>query len=215
MKTIKHYDDIKPVKNNWKLDYIKYRANKHKHELWLKSRKSDFVYMTAYDKFILDNLQEGQTGTFGSTYYHLEDCIENLTVIEQKPIVKKFYPKATIVKEREDIGRLFPKKFNNFIVTFNRSDHWHDHKGIVGHVKKYQEAMAPGCLFFYSLRDTMWSPWNRLKINHYKFFVDLAKQIEQIGFKCKQSQINFANGDGNENPDTTDGNIKFMFRCIK
>ena len=75
--------------------------------------------------------------------------------------------------------------------------------------------MAPGCLFFYSLRDTMWSPWNRLKINHYKFFVDLAKQIEQIGFKCKQSQINFANGDGNENPDTIDGNIKFVFRCIK
>ena len=215
MKTVKHYKDLTQIKNNDKIDYLKYRTGKIKHELWLKSRKSDSVYITSYDQCILDNLQEGSTGIFGSAGYFLEDCVEDLTVMEKEPIVKKFYPKAIIVKEREDIGRLYPKHFNNFIVTNNRSDMWCDSKGLIKHIKNYQQAMAPDCLFIYSIRDTQFTPWNRLKINHYKMFVDLAKQIEQIGFKCQQTQIDFANGDGNENPDTTNGNIRYIFKCTK
>ena len=124
MKTVNHYHDLTKIKNNDKLDYLKYRTGKIKHELWLKSRKSDSVYITSYDQCILDNLQTGKTGIFGSAGYYLEDCVEDLTVLEKDPIVKKFYPKAIIVKGREDIGRLYPKYFNNFIVTNNRSDMW-------------------------------------------------------------------------------------------
>lgn len=215
MKTVKHYNDLTKVNNNDKIDYLKYRTGKIKHELWLKSRKSDSVYITAYDQCILDNLQPGSTGIFGSAGYYLEDCVDNLTVIEKDAIVKKFYPKAVIVKERGEIGKLFPRHFNNFIVTNNRSDMWTDGEGIVNHIKKYKEAMATGCVFFYSIRDTQFTPWNRLKINHYKMFVGLAKQIEQAGFECIQTQIDFANGDGNENPDTTNGNIRYIFKCTR
>ena len=35
--------------------------------------------------------------------------------------------------------------------------------------------------FFYSLRDTQFTSWNRLKINHYEMFVEVAKKIEKLG----------------------------------
>jgi len=136
-------------------------------------------------------------------------------VIESQEIVKSFYPKAVIVKDRQEIGTLFPNKFNNFIVTNNRSDLWVDTNGLCSYIEQYKKSMQQDCLFFYSLRDTQFTPWNRLKINHYEMFVGVAKEIEKLGFKCLESQMDFADGDGNENPDTTNGNIKYLFKCIK
>lgn len=215
MKIVKHYKDLQRKTLDIKTDYLKYRVGKIKHELWLKSRKSDRVYITSYDDYILKNLQPGKTAIFGSAGYFLEDCIDDLTVIEANKIVKNFYPKAVIVEHRKEIGSLFPMTFDNFIVTNNRSDLWVDADGLCEHIKNYKESMANGCLFFYSMRDTQFTPWNRLKVNHYKMFIDLAKHIESLGFECLESQIDFANGDGNENPDTTNGNIKYLFKCIK
>jgi hypothetical protein len=215
MKIIKHYKQLTRKTLDRKADYLKYRTGKIKHELWLKSRKSNHVYVTSYDEYILQQLQPGATGIFGSAGYFLEDCIEDLTVIESNEIVKSFYPKAVVVKDRQEIGTLFPNKFNNFIVTNNRSDLWVDGDGLCEHISNYKTSMADGCLFFYSLRDTQFTPWNRLKTNHYKMFVDLAKKIESLGFECLESQMDFANGDGNENPDTINGNIKYLFKCIK
>lgn len=216
MKIIKHSSELKKRILNKKTAYLRYRTGKIKHELWLKSRKSlSDVYLTTYDQYILDNLIPGPTAIFGSAGYFLEDCIEDLTVIEQEQIVKEFYPSAVIVNERQEIGKLFPEKFNNFIVTNNRSDLWVDATGLSKHIEQYRKSMKNDCRFFYSLRDTQFTPWNRLKINHYEMFVDLAKKIEKLGFQCIESSIDFANGDGNENPDTTNGNIKYLFKCIK
>ena len=47
-------------------------------------------------------MQFGNTGIYGSAGYYLEDLIKNLTVFENKKIVKTFYPKAIIVKERKE-----------------------------------------------------------------------------------------------------------------
>jgi hypothetical protein len=215
MKIVKHYNELTRKTMDKKTEYLAYRVGKIKHELWLKSRKTNNVYLTSYDNHILEKLQPGATAIFGSAGYFLEDCIENLTVIETQKIVKSFYPKAVIVKGRDEIGRLFPKKFNNFIVTNNRSDLWVDKDGLCEHIKNYKRSMSDGCLFFYSMRDTQFTPWNRLKINHYEMFIGLAKKIESLGFECVESKIDFANGDGNENPDTTNGNIKYIFKCTK
>lgn len=215
MKIIKHYSELKTKKYDKKIAYLRHRTSKIKHQLWLKTRKSNKVYITSYDEYILQKIQMGRTGIFGSAGYYLEDCIKDLTVIEQDTIVKDFYPKAIIIKTREEIGKLFPQYFNNFIVINNRSDLWVDTNGLCEHIKNYKKSMAEGCLFFYSLRDTQFTPWNRLKINHYEMFVEVAKKIETLGFKCLNSQMDFANGDGNENPDTTNGNIKYLFKCIK
>jgi|TARA_A100001388_G_C28690633_1_gene461138 hypothetical protein len=216
MKIIKHYTELTEKTQDKKIAYLKYRTGKVKHELWLKSRKSkSTVFITDYDNFILENLQPGHTAIFGSAGYYLEDCIPNLVVIEKDEIVKTFYKKAVIVKQREELMTLFPKKFNNFIVCNNRSDMWCDVKGLCRHIEHYKKAMAKNCLFFYSLRDTQFTPWNRLKENHYHFFINVAKEIEKLGFKCIQSTMDFAKGDGNENPDTTNGNIKYFFKCIE
>ena len=215
MKIVKHYKELTPKTIDKKTAYLRYRVGKIKHELWLKSRKSNKVYLTSYDNYILGKLQPGATAIFGSAGYFLEDCVEDLTVIESQEIVKSFYPKAVIVKDRQEIGTLFPNKFNNFIVTNNRSDLWVDTNGLCSYIEQYKKSMQQDCLFFYSLRDTQFTPWNRLKINHYEMFVGVAKEIEKLGFKCLESQMDFANGDGNENPDTTNGNIKYLFKCIK
>jgi len=215
MKIIKHYSELQKKTMDFKRSYIGYRTDKIKHELWLKSRKSNETYITQYDEYILENLQAGNTGIFENAGYFLEDCIDNLKVIEQDEIVKTFYPKATIVKTRDQIGDLFPDYFDNFIVQKNPSDRWVDERGLCKYINEYKKAMKNGCLFFYSMRDTQFTPWNRLKVNHYEMFIGLAKKIESLGFKCLESQMDFANGDGNENPDTTNGNIKYLFRCIK
>ena len=215
MKIVKHYKELTRKTTDKRTEYLKYRVGKIKHELWLKSRKSNHVYITTYDDYILKHLQPGKTAIFGSAGYLLEDCIEDLTVIEENRIVKSFYPKAVIVEDRKEIGLLFPKTFDNFIVTNNRSDLWVNAEGLCEHIVNYKKSMTDGCLFFYSMRDTQFTPWNRLKVNHYEMFIGLAKKIESLGFKCLESQMDFANGDGNENPDTTNGNIKYLFRCIK
>jgi hypothetical protein len=216
MKIIKHSSELKGRITNKKTAYLRYRVGKIKHELWLKSRKSSSdVYITPYDDYVLNKLIPGPTAIFGSAGYYLDGCVEDLTVIEQEKIVKDFYPKVVIVKERHEIGKLFPKKFNNFIVINNRADLWVDTNGLCSHIEQYKKSMQQDCLFFYSLRDTQFTPWNRLKINHYEMFVGVAKEIEKLGFKCIESTIDFANGDGNENPDTTNGNIKYLFKCIK
>jgi len=215
MKIVRHYSELTKNTLDMKTAYLQYRTGRIKHELWLKSRKSNDVYITPHDDYIMNRLQPGSTAIFGSAGYHLEDCVDNLTVIEQNDIVKHFYPNAVIVKNRTEIGELFPKHFNNFVVTNNRSDLWTNAEGLCQYIKEYKKAMAKGCLFFYSLRDTQLTSWNRLKINHYNVFIELAKEIEKLGFECLESQMDFANGDGNENPDTTNGNIKYFFRCTQ
>ena len=215
MKIVKHQNELKRKSMDQRTAYLRYRTGKIKHELWLKSRKSQHTYITEYDDYILKKLQKGQTAIFGSAGYFLEDCVDNLTVIEQEKKKKKFYPKAVIVDSRDKIGNMFQDRFDNFIVTNNRSDLWTDADGLCKHITAYRESMKNNCLFFYSMRDTQFTPWNRLKINHYEMFIDLAKQIESLGFSCLESQMDFADGDGNENPDTTNGNIKYLFKCTK
>ena len=215
MKIVRHYSELENNIQDQKSAYLRYRVGKIKHALWLKTRKSNENYITKYDEYILKMIQPGKTGIFGSAGYFLDGCIKDLTVIEREPIVKSFFPRAEIVKHRKEIGTRFPNTFDNFIVTNNRADLWVDANGLCEHLAHYREAMKNDCLFFYSMRDTQLTSWNRFKINHYQVFIDLAKQIERLGFECLESQIEFANGDGNENPDTSNGNIKYLFKCIK
>ena len=80
--------------------------------------------------------------------------------------------------------------------------------------------MKPGCLFFYSFRDTQIINWNRLNTDHNNYFLNFAKHIEKkYSLNLIWHDIKFAekNKDGSgdynilENPDTTNGNIKYVF----
>jgi len=217
-KLIEHFSDY-PMIDTDRHNYIRYRMGRLKHQLWLQNRKRDYITIDTHDKFIIDNLKAGKTCVFGSAGYYLEDLVEDLTVIEQHPIVKKFYPKAQIINHRNEIGKSYGKSFDNFVVINHRNDLWVDLDGLEKHFKDYRSAMKPGCLFFYSFRDTQML-FNRFKNDHYYFFLNFAKQLEKsldlhliwhdIKFAEKQKD-GAGNYDINENPDTTNGNIKFVF----
>ena len=226
MKLIEQYDDYS-IRVDDKTSYLRYRVGKLKHSFWLKSRKSaTTVYVDEYDKHVLDNLQPGSTCYFGSAGYYVEDIVSDLTVIEKHSIVKKFYPKAIIVKHRSEIGSLYPNKFDNFVVMNNRSDLWAtlypndlDIPCLQSYFVEYKKAMKTGCKFFYSFRDTQIPCWNRLSNDHYDYFYNFGLSCEKIGLELLWHDIQFAEKnkqpDGSydilENPDSTNGNIKFIF----
>ena len=58
MKIIKHSSELKGSISNKKTAYLQYRVGKIKHELWLKSRKSNKVYLTLYDNYIVQMLAQ-------------------------------------------------------------------------------------------------------------------------------------------------------------
>ena len=218
-KLIEHFTDYPMVQND-SHDYRRYRMGRLKHQLWLYNRKRNEIILDTHDKFILDNLQEGKTCVFGSAGYYLEDFISNLVVVEQWPIVKKFYPKAQIVNDRSEIAKQNGPVFDNFVVVNNRGDIWCELSVVEKHIASYVKAMKPGCLFFYSFRDTQIVGWNRLKQDHKEYFYNFAIDIEKkYNLNLLWHDIKFAikekDGAGNydiwENPDTTNGNIKYVF----
>lgn len=228
MKLIESYLDY-PMKSDEKSvnkhNYIRYRIGRLKHEYWLKNRKrpNNFV-IDDYDWFIYNNLKPGKTCYFGSAGYYMEPLIPDITVIEQWPVVKAFYPKAHIIDERDEIPAQFPQAFDNFVVVNNRGDLWKSVPGLCDHIQHYVAAMKPGGLLFYSIRDTQIIGYNRLKEDHYEVFYNLSNLVrEKFGLHLLWHDIRFAkkqkDGAGNydimENPDTTNGNIKFVFQLDK
>ena len=190
-----------------------------KHQLWLENRKNKNKFVIdEHDHFIVRNLKPGNTCAFGSAGYYLDDVIENLTVVEQWPIVKKFYPNCHIISHRSEIAEL--GRFDNFIVNNNRGDIWATMATVTDHVTNYIKAMEQGCLFFYSFRDTQIIDWNRLTTDHHDYFLSWAHELRKMDLNLLWHDIKFAvkvkdgegNYDGFENPDTTNGNIKFVFQ---
>ena len=221
MKLIESFDEH-PMSETDKTSYIRYRLGRIKHELWIRNRKNNTVQIDAYDNFIVNNIKPGRTCMFGSAGYYLEKVIPQLHVIEQKPIVKKFYPKAVIAQDRKDIITFFGKgSFDNFIVVNNRSDHWVTIKQLAEtHIATYAKVLKPGGLLFYSFRDTQINGWNRLTEDHYDYFFKLTEYVKPLDLNLIWHDIKFAekkkDGHGDydfmENPDTTNGNIKFIFQ---
>tara|TARA_Y100000310_G_C20633478_1_gene789922 strand:- start:320 stop:1024 length:705 start_codon:yes stop_codon:yes gene_type:complete len=224
MKIIEKLSDLTDLKKDKKTMYIRYRVQQVKHSYWLKTRKSKkHIYIDRYDDFILQNLNPGKTCMFGSAGYYLEELIDDLTVVEQHQhsIVKTFYPKVQIISHRGEISKNNGAIFDNFIVINNQSDQWLTIGELVDtHISEYVKCMKPGCLFFYSFRDKIMTEsmyggggLNRLTVDHEVYFNNFAKYCEEkLDLNLLWKSIKFANGDGSENPDTTNGNLKFIFQ---
>jgi len=220
MKPIEFHLDKKNQKTDFKTRYIKFRLGRIKHQLWLNNRKSEHKVLYEEDKKILDKCQNGTTAIFDSAGYYIKDLFpsHNIDVIESNPVVQAFYPDC-IICERKDLVNL-DKAYDNFIVTNARSDHWVNMDTMGEYFKIYTTVMNKGCRFFYSFRDTQILGFNRLKINMEKFFLDWANNLHQThGLKLIDhnimfpKKIKYADSGFNleENPDTTNGNIKFAF----
>ena len=175
--------------------------------------------MDAYDYSVLKNCQEGTTVFFASAGYYLRDIFPEIEVVEMHPVVKTFYPNVHICEHRSQLTEL-PFRADNFAVINNRGDIWTEIENVTGHCQSYTAAMNPGCRFFYSFRDTQISGLNRLTTDMETFFLNWAKNLKSVcGLELVWHDINFKKKvpDGNgyydmlENPDTTNGNLKFWF----
>jgi hypothetical protein len=191
-----------------------------KHRYWLTNRKrTDEFIIDSYDHFILHKLRTGPTTIFGSAGYYLEDVIEDLHVVEMHPVVKTFYPQAIIVKDRSEIKNRVPKSAN-FIVNNNRLDHWMPTvEDLNCNIQSYVDCLQPNGLLFYSFRDTQMLPLNRLTVDLEKYYTNWANTLP--GLRVVWSDLNFEKQEAvdgvypcRENPDTTNGNLKFIFEAV-
>lgn len=198
--------------------YMKYRAGRLKHQYWLWNRKHQHKKIDAYDAAILANCQPGNTAFFASAGYYLRDIWPDIDSIELHAVVKEFYPDAIVVSDRARLEQQVPRRYDNFAVVNNRADHWVSLDGLSGHLANYCSILNPGARMFYSFRDTQ-IHFHRLKVEAVSYFVDWARSLESIGLALVWHDVKFAEKlkdplgryDGFENPDTTNGNLKFWF----
>lgn len=220
MPKLLEFFEEQPIKSDWRTQYIRYRLGRLKHQYWLWNRKNpDKALIDEYDYAILENCQPGTTVFFASSGYYLKDIYPEIEVVEMHPVVKTFYPSVHICSDRDDLGNL-PIRADNFAVVNNRGDIWTEAYNIAKYCKQYTKIMNPGCRFFYSFRDTQVSDINRLTINLEDYFLDWAHNVandndmqlvwHNIDFRKKQAQPD-GSYDALENPDTTNGNLKFWF----
>ena len=208
------------IKSDWKTQYIRYRLGRLKHQYWLWNRKNKAKFVIdEYDHAILKNCQDGKTVFFASSGYYLKDAWPEIEVIEMHPVVKTFYDNVKIVQNRAEIETVIGEKADNFAVVNNRGDLWVSLSGMSKHFDSYINAMKPACRFFYSFRDTQ-IIFNRLTVNIEDMFFEWAQSLEKThNLKLVWYSIQFpkktpdGNGfyDMSENPDTTNGNLKFWF----
>jgi hypothetical protein len=212
--------DQSPFKTDWKTQYIRYRLGRLKHQYWLINRKNpEQAIIDTYDYSILKNCQEGTTIFFASAGHYLKDIFPDIEVVEMHPVVKTFYPDAHICQDRSQLSTL-PFCADNFAVVNNRGDLWAELENITAYCKDYTTIMNPGCRFFYSFRDTQVLGVNRLTTDMEELFLDWAISLEKThNLKLVWHEINFKKKlpdqnnyyDQLENPDTTNGNLKFWF----
>jgi hypothetical protein len=208
-------------KTDFKTRYIKYRAGRLKHQYWLWNRKRHNKVIDHYDAKILKNCQPGTIGFFSSAGYYLKDIWPDIDSIEMHPVVKEFYPEVILVESRHNLESKISVKYDNFAVVNNRGDHWVGLDGLKQQLLDYTKILNPGARLFYSFRDTQ-IQYNRLIVDSVEYFTSWAQSLDEFGLTLVWSDIVFqkkikdgaGNYDAHENPDTTNGNIKFWF-CFK
>ena len=220
MSKIIEFFDQSQQKSDWKTQYIRYRLGRLKHQYWLWNRKNPTrAIIDQYDHAVMKNCQIGKTVFFGSAGYYIRDIFPDVEVVEMHPVVKTFYPDAYICTDRSDLSSVLPFRVDNFVVVNNRADMWCTANGITDHFSNYIKTMNPGCRLFYSFRDTQMHI-NRLTTDMETHFLDWARSLNQeLGLQLVWHSIDFSkktpdhNGYYNqlENPDTTNGNLKFWF----
>ena len=218
-KILEFFDHSK-IRTDWRTSYLRYRLGRLKHQYWLDNRKNpDHAVVDEYDHRILQNCQPGHTVFFASAGYYLKDIWPDITVVEMHPVVKSFYPSVFICEDRNTIDTIGIAPADNFAVVNNRGDLWTELENITEYCRCYTKIMNPGCRFFYSFRDTQVVGINRLKTDMEQHFLDWAHGLKSLHLDLVWHNIDFRlmNADQNgcydqlENPDTTNGNLKFMF----
>lgn len=215
-KIIESFDHATML-SDWRTQYRRYRTGRLKHQYWLENRKSNNAFVDEYDYTILQNCKPGHTAFFSSAGYYLKDIWPEITVIEMFPIVKTFYPDSIYVEDRAELEHKVDL-VDNFACVNNRAEMWCTVDGLTEHFEQYVKIFRPGCRVFYSFRDTqMWV--NRLKVDLEDHFLSWAHSLSSLDLRLVWHSMQFprkvpdaaGNFDVLENPDTSNGNLKFWF----
>lgn len=215
-KIIESFDHATML-TDWRTQYRRYRTGRLKHQYWLENRKHPTKLVDDYDYLILKNCRPGHTAFYSSAGYYLKDIWPEITVIEQFPVVQTFYPDSVYVSHRSQIAGLVDP-IDNFAMVNNRAEMWCTVDTLTEHMSYYVKAFNPGCRVFYSFRDTqMWV--NRLTTDLEDHFLSWAKSLSDLDLRLVWHDVKLPRKtpkpDGSydmlENPDTTNGNLKFWF----
>lgn len=215
-KIIESFDHATML-TDWKTQYRRYRTGRLKHQYWLENRKSKTAFVDEYDYRILQNCKPGHTVFFSSAGYYLKDIWPEITVAEMFPVVQTFYPDSIYVSSRTELVDKV-QLADNFACVNNRAEMWCSVDGLTDHFREYIKIFRPGCRVFYSFRDTqMWV--NRLKVDLEDHFLTWAHDLKKLDLQLVWHDIQIPpkqpdnNGcyDVLENPDTSNGNLKFWF----
>jgi hypothetical protein len=208
-RLIDHFAEA-PMRADWRTLYRRYRFGRLKHHYFLYNRKHSPAHVEQYDYSIITNCRPGHTVFFASAGYYLRDIWPDITVVEMHPVVKTFYPDV-LIADRQHIHEVLPAPADNFAVVNNRADHWRSLDGLTELFSYYCRAMAPGCRFFYSFRDTQ-IHYNRLRYRFQDLLSAWLPSLEHLHLQLVWHSMAFGPGyDQCENPDTTNGNIKLWF----
>jgi hypothetical protein len=215
-KLIESFDQA-TLRSDWRTQYRRYRTGRLKHQYWLENRKRGTALVDEYDYTILKNCKPGHTVFFSSAGYYLKDIWPEITVVEMYPIVQSFYPDSLYVADRSQLSTVLAS-VDNFACVNNRSEMWCNVDGLTKHFEHYIKILNSGARVFYSFRDTqMWV--NRLTVDMEQHFLTWAHSLQRFDLRLVWHEINFhkktpdtfGNYDMLENPDTTNGNLKFWF----
>lgn len=204
-------------KSDFRTRYIKYRSGRLKHQYWLWNRKRPTKVVDSYDAAILEQCKPGKIAFFSSSGYYLKDIWPEIDSIELYSVVSEFCKNVITVSSRKDLHTQVTHKYDNFAVVNNRSDHWVTVDGLTEHLLDYSSILNDGARVFYSFRDTQ-ILYNRLTVNAPDYFLNWAISLEKYGYRLVWSDIRFEEKikehdtySPMENPDTTNGNLKFWF----
>lgn len=215
-KIIESFDHATML-TDWRTQYRRYRTGRLKHQYWLENRRSKTAFVDEYDYCILQNCKPGHTVFFNSAGYYLKDIWPEITVVEMFPVVKTFYPDSIYVANRKELANKVAP-VDNFACVNNRAEMWCTVDGLTDYFQEYVKIFQPGCRIFYSFRDTqMWV--NRLKVDLEDHFLSWAQSLSRLDLRLVWYDIQMPrkqpDGNGNydvlENPDTSNGNLKFWF----
>lgn len=198
--------------------YMQYRGGRLKHQYWMWNRKRQSKIIDSYDAEILKNTKPGKTAFFCSSGYYLKEIWPEIDSIELHSVIKEFYPTVHLVSSRNTLSQEISTRYDNFAVVNNRGDHWTNLDGLTEQLIQYTSIMNAGGRLFYSFRDTQ-IQINRLTTNLEEQFLAWANSLSSIGLSLVWFDIAFPKKlpysnnqyDLSENPDTTNGNLKFWF----
>jgi hypothetical protein len=181
-KVISCYADG-PIIPSFRNQYTMLKFGKPKHRYYLRNRYSNEIVLDQYDKYLIENCQPGHTIYYDSSGYYMAGVLDNLTVVELKPIVLKWYPEALIDDGSNDSAiQALHGTADNFIINNTIRLRYRTFEYYTNYWRHQTRFFKPGAQVFYSFRD-IFIHHNKLKHPFSQVLQNWLTEMDTHGFK--------------------------------